>query len=295
MSTPVIVVHGGAGRIADVLREDACAGVVAAAERGRSILMKGGPAEEAVVAAARVMEDDPSFNAGRGACMTSEATFEADAGLMRSRDLRSGAVAAVPDVRNAIDLARVVLRSEHRLVVGSGAVRMAEAHGVGIFGRDEVWTRKAQERYERALRGRADRHGQADTVGAVALDRHGDTAVACSTGGVLLKAPGRVGDSPVCGAGFYAAPALGAACATGVGEAILTHVASYEVLRRIGEGIEPEAAALEVCERVAQGGKATCGLIVVVPDARIGVAHCSSHMSWAVARGDGPIQHGLDR
>lgn len=293
MSTPIIVIHGGAGRVADDLRAAVLAGVRAAAERGAEILNEGGAAEEAVVAAVRVLEDDPAFNAGRGACMTADGTFEMDAGLMRSIDMRSGAVGAVPEVRNTIDLARVVMHGDHRLVVGSGAVRLARAHGVGFFGRDQVWTAKAQQRYERARQHRDSRHGQADTVGAVALDRDGHTAVACSTGGVLLKTPGRVGDSPLCGAGFYAAPSLGAACATGLGEAILTHVASYEVLRTVVDGRDPGSAARAVCERVADGGRATCGLIVVTPDGRVGIAHASTHMSWAQARGDAPIEHGL--
>jgi beta-aspartyl-peptidase (threonine type) len=130
-------------------------------------------------------------------------------------------------------------------------------------------------------------------VGAVALDLHGHTAVACSTGGVLLKTPGRVGDSPLCGAGFYAAPELGASCATGLGEAILTHVAAYEVLRRVRDGLDPQTAALQVCNRVADGGEATCGLIVVTPDGRVGVAHDSPNLSWALAIGDAPIESGL--
>ena len=295
MTTPIILVHGGAGRIAREASATVLAGVQRAAEHGRAVLQGGGSAEEAVVAAVRVLEDDPVFNAGRGACMTIDGTFEMDAGIMRSIDMRSGAVAAVPAVRNAIELARLVMSGEHRLVAGEGAVRMARAAGIGFFGRDEVWTEKAERRYAKARANLDDRHGQADTVGAVALDRNGNTATACSTGGVLLKAPGRVGDSPLCGAGFYAAPELGAACATGLGEAILTHVASYEVLRRIQDGTAPEEAARSVCERVADGGRATCGLIVVVPDERVAVAHASQHMSWALARGDEPIDSGLSR
>jgi L-asparaginase / beta-aspartyl-peptidase len=292
MVSPVIVVHGGAGRVARASRDAALAGVRTAAEQGRTILSRGGTAEDAVVAAVRSLEDDPVFNAGRGSCMTAAGTFEMDAGIMRSHDMRSGAVGAVPEVRDAIELARLVMQGDHRLIVGEGAARMAQAAGVGIFGRDEVWTEKAARRHARAREG-ADRHGQADTVGAVALDREGHTATACSTGGVLLKVPGRVGDSPLCGAGFYAAPKLGASCATGLGEAILTHVASYEVLRRIHGGASPTEAARAVCERVADGGRATCGLIVVLPDGRVAVAHASTHMSWAIARGEDPVEAGL--
>jgi L-asparaginase / beta-aspartyl-peptidase len=295
MATPIIVVHGGAGRVARDLTDAVLAGVKTAARAGQLVLADGGSAEDAAVAAVRVLEDDPTFNAGRGACMTAAGTFEMDAGIMRSIDMRSGAVGAVPAVRNAIDLARLVMQGDHRLVVGPGAVTMAQAAGVGIFGHDEVWTEKAARRFARARAGAASRHGQADTVGAVALDRDGHMAAACSTGGVLLKAPGRVGDSPLCGAGFYAAPQLGASCATGLGEAILTHVASYEVLRRIQDGVEPDEAARSVCARVADGGAATCGLIVVMPDGRVAVEHASAHMSWAIARGDDLVEHGVCR
>jgi beta-aspartyl-peptidase (threonine type) len=246
-------------------------------------LAAGGNAQQAVIAAVRVLEDDSAFNAGRGSCMNADGAFEMDAGIMRSTDLRSGAVAAAPDLLDPILVAEAVLeRSPHCLLAGEGVVRFARQHGVGTFGRDGVWTDKAQVRWERAhVRGDNQApFGQADTVGAVALDASGQLCVACSTGGVLLKAAGRVGDSPVCGAGFYASSELGAACATGLGEAI---------------GDDPVVAAQAVCERVASDGAATCGLILVTPDGRIAVAHHSSDMSWAVGRIAGSVVSGLSR
>lgn len=298
MTRPVIVVHGGAGTLSAEHYEAARRGVKAAAEAARAVLVAGRGAEAAAVAAVRILEDDPTYNAGRGACMNETGQIELDAGIMSS-DGRSGAVAAVPDIADAILLAQAVMRDgRHRLLAGAGAVAFAEAQGVGRFGRDRVWTPKAQARWEQARDDRAAAHGQADTVGAVVLDAEGRSCAACSTGGVLFKRPGRVGDSPLPGAGYFASATLGASCATGVGEAIMATVASYEVLRRIADGVEPQLAATEVCRETAcreTGSKlATCGLVVVTPEGRWAIAHHSAHMSWALAVGDAPVQAGVD-
>lgn len=294
MVEPVIAVHGGAGRIGDGREADAQAGVEAAVRAGQAILVAGGDAREAVVAAVRVLEDDPTFNAGRGACMNVRGHFETDAGIMVAEPgpggaLHHGAVAAVPELADPIVVAEALLHTgPHRLLAAQGAVEFAKAQGIGRFGAEHLHTDKAQARYEAAMADLADGHraiGQADTVGAVALDAQGGLCSGNSTGGVLLKAPGRVGDSPLVGVGFYAAGGLGAAGATGVGEAIMTHVASHAVLLAIAAGEEPNEAAARVCTRVA-AGDATCGIIVVTPDGRTGVAHRSPHMSWAVARGE---------
>ncbi len=291
MST-VVLVHGGAGTVDAALREAARAGVEAAAAAGRRALRDGADAEAAAVAAVRVLEDDPTFNAGRGACMTSEGTFETDASIMLG-DGRVGAVGAVSDLADAIVVARKVLHeSRHVLLVGAGAAAFARAHGVGTFDRAALLTDKAQARYEAATAGHSSIDGQADTVGAIVRDAAGNLAVACSTGGVLLKTPGRVGDTPLVGAGLFADES-GAACATGVGEAIIGRVASYEVLRRVARGQSPDEAAADVC-REAAGRDATCGLILVLADGRVGLAHHSPHMSWALARGDARIEAAIE-
>lgn len=296
---PVVVVHGGAGRIAPELEADALAGVTRAVEAARARMHEGAVA--AAIAAVRVLEDDPTFNAGRGACFNAVGRVEVDAGLMRGDDLAVGAVAALPECADPILVAHMVLeRSPHCLLAGEGALAFAKSQRVGTFGREAVWTAKAQARWEATLAGRSPTHGQADTVGAIVIDRAGRLAAACSTGGVLGKAPGRVGDSPLPGAGYYAAVGLGASCATGSGEAIMRRVASHETLRRIAGGQDPERAALDVCDEVeAIGGGVpglvTCGLIVLDPHGRIAIAHRSVHMSHAFVRGDAPIEAALAR
>lgn len=133
----------------------------------------------------------------------------------------------------------------------------------------------------------------------MAIDATGALCAGGSTGGVLCKTPGRVGDSPLVGAGFYASASLGAACATGVGEAIMTHVASYAALNLRFEGVHVDRAADEICARVAEeridGVPATCGIILIDPDGGVGIAHRCPHMSWAVARGAEPPHAGLTR
>ena len=187
---PVIVVHGGAGFIAAENLEAARAGVAHAVECGRRVLVAGGDAIEAVVAAVRAMEDNAVFNAGHGACLSANGRVEVDAGIMRGRDAAVGAIAAVPELADGITVARAVLEhSPHCLLAAHGAVAFARSLGVGRFGREAVWTAKAQARYEAAMRGVDDPSGQADTVGAIAMDGLGHLAAACSTGGVRDNTP----------------------------------------------------------------------------------------------------------
>lgn len=292
---PAIVVHGGAGLVATENRLAVVSGVERAAAVGLEILTAGGGARAAVVAAVRVLEDAPVFNAGRGACMNRAGDFEVDAGLMQGSDRRNGAIAAVPDLADAILVAEAVLADgQHSLLAGPGVAEFARAREVGTFGRARLLTDKAQRRYEKALAGETSAIGQADTVGAVALDASGELVAGCSTGGVLLKQPGRVGDSPLCGSGFFAAAELGAATATGVGEAILSRVVSFDVLTRTAQGGDAWLCARDVCREVVDANPgSTCGVILVTPNGEPALAHASPHMSWAVARVDRPPQSGL--
>ena len=298
MSASLVLVHGGAGTYADELREAAVAGTRAAAEAGRARLVELGAREDACVEAAlhaiRVLEGDPTFNAGRGSCMSAEGHFEVDAGIMRSRDGASGAVASVRDLFGAADLARAVMeRSRHSLLVGAGAAAFAREHEAGRIDRDLLLTDKAQARYEAAKSGTMPIDNRADTVGAIALDPRGHLCAVGSTGGVLLKLPGRVGDTPLIGAGFFADPALGAALGTGVGEAIMRRIGAYELLRRAAEGRGLQLAAEEIAAAIAAEAGAAVGFIAVSPSGEVGIANASEHMSWALARVGGALEGGL--
>ena len=207
-----IVVHGGAGTVAPERFERLRAGVRTAAAAGHAILVANGRALDAVVAAVRVLEDDPEFNAGLGAALTCDGTVETDASVMDGATQRAGAVAAVPDLREAVALARAVLdRGEHVMLAGSAAWRFAAEVGIAPSPPGALVTERARTRLAEMSKG---------TVGAVALDRDGRFAAATSTGGINGKRPGRVGDSPVIGAGTWA-DARCAISATGDGEAIL--------------------------------------------------------------------------
>lgn len=303
MNTPreaVVVVHGGAGTMDASLHVAAVAGTQRAAVRGLAAVVAAGEAIDACVggaiAAVRELEEDPAFNAGRGACMNADGEFETDAGIMRSRDGGTGAVAAVRDLAHASELARAVMdQSDHALLAGEGARRFALAHGAGRFGRDLLWTEKAAARWADARAGRMNADNRADTVGAVVLDRRGQLCALGSTGGVLLKLPGRVGDTPLVGAGFYAHPQLGAAVATGVGEAIMRRVLCHELLRRAAAGERLARVAQQLCDEIFASDGAAIGLVAIGPSGELAVAHASDHMSWAVAREGRTVEGGLRR
>jgi L-asparaginase / beta-aspartyl-peptidase len=207
-----IIVHGGAGTTAPERHDRLRAGVRAAAGVGDGILAAGGSALDAVVAAVRVLEDDPEFNAGHGSALTRDGTVETDASVMCGATQRVGAVAAVPDLGCAIALARAVLdRGEHAILAGPAAWDFAREVGGISFGPavGSLITDRARQRL-----------AEKGTVGAVARDRDGRFAAATSTGGIVGKRRGRVGDSPIPGAGTWADEHV-ALSATGDGEAIL--------------------------------------------------------------------------
>ena len=208
-----LVIHGGAGTISPEkmtpkIERDLRMGLQRSLDAGRAILKNGGSSLDAVTAAVRVLEDDPLFNAGRGAVFTSAGTHEMDAAIMDGRTLKAGAVGAVAHVRNPIDLARAVMeKSPHVMLAGDGAKDFARELGLEIVDDKYFSTEQRRQALEHVRAARteglsdADRHG---TVGAVALDESGNLAAATSTGGNTNKRPGRVGDSPIIGAGTYA-------------------------------------------------------------------------------------------
>ena len=235
-----IAIHGGAGVIdpAKMTPQRAASyrvGLAAALDAGYAILERGGSSLDAVTAAVRTMEDDPQFNAGRGAVLNHEGDAELDAAIMDGHGPRAGAVAGVRHVRNPVELARLVMeKSPHVLLVAEGAEEFALEQGVvlvprGYF-RTEARARELDEaRQTEAEQLRAAAPGASGTVGAVALDRAGHLAAATSTGGLTNKHRGRVGDSPIVGAGTYADDASCAVSGTGQGEFFIRQVVAYDI------------------------------------------------------------------
>jgi beta-aspartyl-peptidase (threonine type) len=233
-----IAIHGGAGAVPrntlTTERERRYReGLAAALDEGYTTLEKGGSSLDAVTAAVRILEDNPLFNAGRGAALTRDGAAELDAAIMEGRQLRAGAVSTVRHVKNPVELARRVMeKSRHVLLVGAGAEEFALEEGLALvpntyFRTDE---RRAQLESERNGRAVSDLFPSSQgTVGAVALDAAGDLAAATSTGGMTNKRQGRVGDSPIIGAGTYAKNGVCAVSATGHGEYFIRTVAAHHI------------------------------------------------------------------
>lgn len=281
---PVIVVHGGAGKVAPDLVEARRAGIRAAVTHGWQLLTAGGSAVEAVEQAVKMLEDDPAFNAGRGACLNRDGEIELDASIMDGRNLAAGAIGAVKRIANPVILARAVMEAGGPvLLVGEGAGQFASAVGIAECGVDALTTERQRARWATMREDNAESVG---TVGAVALDRTGHLAAATSTGGLPLKAPGRVGDSALIGCGTYADDQLGAASCTGDGEAIIKLALAKTALEFLQKGEDPMAAArLAVGELTARIG-AEVGIILLDRYGRIGMARNTAQMVCACIRND---------
>jgi beta-aspartyl-peptidase (threonine type) len=257
-----IAIHGGAGTMPRRMMTRAAsarykAGLASALEAGYEVLKCGGKSLDAVCAAVVALEDLPLFNAGRGACYNTDEKHELDASVMDGATLRAGAVAAVSRIRNPVLAARAVMeKSRHVLLMGRGAERFARQHGLALVDESYFHTRSRLT----ALRNRIEGHH--GTVGAVALDAHGHLAAATSTGGYTGKLPGRVGDSPIIGAGNYANDVC-AVSGTGIGEAFIRGVLAHDVAARMHYLGEPLARAARAAMKKLAALKADGGLIAV--------------------------------
>lgn len=259
-----IAIHGGAGTIlreqmSDELQQSILADLEAAVKAGHQILEKGGEALDAVVAAVKVLEDSPNFNAGKGSVLTHNEMVEMDASVMDGRNQAAGAVAGIRHIKNPIELARDVMKnSNHVLLVGEGAEKFAFEQGHEYTEQDYFFT---DRRYEQLISMREKgmfalsesrypddrKHG---TVGAVALDQHGNLAAATSTGGVTNKKYGRVGDSALIGCGTVAENGVVAVSTTGIGE--------FFIRKRVAEDVAARMRYLQenvhtACEHIIQG------------------------------------------
>jgi beta-aspartyl-peptidase (threonine type) len=252
VAKPALIVHGGAGPVPASELADRQQAVERALETGW--LRIGDGALAAAIAAVRHMEDEPLLNAGIGACLNSDGEVELDAGVMEGAHQRAGGVACLRDVRHPVDLAEAVMRDgRHVLLASAGASRFAREHGIemcdpSIF----ITDRKRQA----LLQG-------ADTVGAVARDADGHLAVAVSTGGIQGKLPGRIGDSPIPGAGMYADDRHGAVCGTGMGEAFIRLALAKLMVVELQHGMAPADVAKGAVEHLGKAMNAVGGVIVM--------------------------------
>lgn len=298
----VLAVHGGAGTILRSRmtpeREAAYhAGLRRALDAGRAVLADGGAALDAVSAAVMALEDEPLFNAGRGAVYTSAGRQEMDAAIMDGRDRSAGAVAGICGPRNPILAARAVMEhSGHVLLIGDSAMSFCRERGLTFEEPSYFYTEQRWQALQETLalrRSGADdqdesrKHG---TVGAVARDRKGNLAAATSTGGMTAKSPGRVGDSPVFGAGTWADNGTCAISATGHGEIFIRYAAAHEIasrLRYAGQSLEEASRAVVVDMLAPVGGSG--GVIAVDRTGAVSLPFNCSGMYRGVVRGDGVL------
>jgi L-asparaginase / beta-aspartyl-peptidase len=298
-----IIVHGGAGAIKASVGEKHQAGCRRAVEAGRAVLAAGGASIDAVQAAVRVLEDDPTFNAGLGASLDERGLPAVDASIMRGSDLAYGAIGAVVGIKNAVDVARAVLDDgRHALLVGPSALDFARKKNLPIVDPRTLETQKArlewEKRREQLAKGGTGPidwtppepdapHG--DTVGAAALDEAGNFAAATSTGGLTMRYAGRVGDSPIAGAGNYARNDMGAASATGHGETMMRTVFTYRLLSAL-KGVQPELATAMIRAELDDASRrcgGNGGAIVVLSSGAVAWARNTPHMGVAWAQSDG--------
>lgn len=281
------------------------AGIEKALAAGYALLEEGAGAVDAVEAAVAVMEDDDTFDAGYGSFLTSDGRVQMDALLMNGENLRTGGVACVERLRNPIHAARLVLdRSPHVYFVAQGAERFAEEQGMALCDNSELVVPCERERLEKAQAAARAGHGDTtfsgpvaashDTVGAVALDIHGNVAAGTSTGGTLNKAPGRVGDSSLIGCGCYADNESAAVSLTGWGEPIMKLVLGKWAVDRVAAGASPDEAAQAAIAYLYDRLGGHGGIILLGPDGRVGLAHNTPRMAWGLRTPSG-VQVGVKR
>jgi beta-aspartyl-peptidase (threonine type) len=288
-----IAVHGGAGYWPDSLPAEEQLEYKKSLEKalriGLAILAEGGSSLEAVENTLRHLEDDSKFNAGKGAVFNHDGVNELDASIMDGSTLACGGVASVRSVKNPISLARLVMQeTKHVLLISAGAERFAEEMGVELVDQDYFFTQRRWDLLQQALEDeRSDIGG--DTVGAVALDIHGNLAAGTSTGGLTNKMFGRVGDSPVIGAGTYAANDTCAVSCSGVGEEFIRRAVAFQVSSLMKHaGLTLQEAAEEVVRRQLEQGDG--GLIALAADGQVAMVFNTPGMLRGVADSTGHIE-----
>jgi len=294
-TNPILVVHGGAWAIPDDMVEAHLNGVRNACAAGWRVLERGGSALDAVEETVVVLEDDETFDAGRGSFLNRDGKVQLDAFIMDGATLRGGGVGCVERLRNPVRAARKILSdSPHVYFVAEGAERFAAEHGIPLCRNEDLVIPREVERL-REYQAQESTHGNDlfaseisndllshDTVGAVALDRDGNIAASTSTGGTLNKAPGRLGDSSLIGCGCYADNLSAAASTTGWGEPIMKLVLAKWAADRVESGSLPEWVAKEATNYLKQRVNGHGGIILLDTQGRFGIAHNTPRMAWAL-------------
>lgn len=287
-----IVIHGGAGNISPQFISPERAEALSAKlnevlEKGISILENGGTSLDAVEAVIRIMEDSPLFNAGKGAVFTHEGKNEMDASIMEGQTLNTGAVAGIGDIKNPITAARIVMeKSPHVLLSGKGASSFVASQGGEVVDSNYFYTERRWKQLQQQLnKAQVEKYG---TVGCVALDRNGNLAAGTSTGGMTNKRYGRIGDSPIIGAGNYANNNSCAVSATGHGEYFIRYTVAHDIsaMMQYGGLSIQEAASSVIQEKLKEaGGKG--GVICVDKQGNIAMEFNTSGMLRAYATANG--------
>ncbi|XP_051859369.1 probable isoaspartyl peptidase/L-asparaginase GA20639 [Drosophila albomicans] len=289
---PTVLVHGGSGNIADIKLPKIRLGVKRAARIGHDVLQRTGSVLDAVEQAVNSLEEDINFNAGYGSALTYESQVEMDAAIMHGAQLEAGCVSLVRDIIHPITLARRIMENtRHRYLAGEGAMRIAAAEGFDILPKGALVTTASLEslaKFKKILNktGGSNSYGSPGTVGAVAVDACGNVAAATSIGGITGKLPGRIGDSPVLGAGTYADNESGAVSATGHGESIMRFNVVSRVLALVHHSnCTIQQAAAQVLGEMTKRFNETAGIIAIDHRGQLGIYFTSQRMSWAYQRG----------
>jgi beta-aspartyl-peptidase (threonine type) len=294
---PILAVHGGAWNIPPELHAAHLAGTRQAVAVGWEILIGGGSALDAVEAAIRAMEDDPTFDAGTGSVLTSEGTVELDAGIMEGETLKIGAVAAIQHYSAPISVARRVLEyTHHHFLVGAGAEAFAAEQGFDAVPNERLIVARERDLYAAFRAGErtaADSFGGSDTVGAIARDRHGRLVAGNSTGGVSFSRAGRVGDAPLPGIGYYADNRFGAVVCTGWGEHIMRVGLALRAMHLLENGLAAPDVAERAVELIRERVTGQAGLLVIDTQGRVGVAHSTAYMAYAYRQSPEELVSGL--
>jgi beta-aspartyl-peptidase (threonine type) len=293
----LILAHGGAGEVRSEREKVVEKGVREAVIGGFSKLESDGSALDAVEECVRVLEDNPAFNAGTGSVLTMKGTIEMDASVSEGKTLNCGAVAMISNVRHPVSLARAIMeKTDHVLFVGASAEKMAERFGLELCDpktteRVELW-REAKKRFERGEIKYLEKTMNlikmypdlGETVGAVAIDADRNLAAATSTGGITLKLPGRVGDTPIIGAGNYADENSGASC-TGIGEVAIRLCLAKMACEYVRTGFSAQESARQCIDLVNTRQRGLdMGIIVIDKGYNYGICHNTKNLTWSLEK-----------